>query len=173
MEGLVRSRGRFQANLWAGFRVVFYYTSRAGDPKVSMIPILNQWVEEGKPVKTHELQRFVKQLRRFRRYKHSLEVCISLAFASVMSLCCVLLQLEVLKYPVYTKKGLFFREDYSSFCNFFFLWFLDLVVFFLPPNFKYVSRNAVKKVGILLIVRFLVDVVTLVCIFTFTDCSDW
>ncbi|XP_038993084.1 pentatricopeptide repeat-containing protein At2g20710, mitochondrial-like [Hibiscus syriacus] len=48
--------------------------SRFGDPKASIVPVLNQWLEEGKPKKQSMLQIIIRQLRSFRRYKHALEV---------------------------------------------------------------------------------------------------
>ncbi|KAJ7948302.1 Pentatricopeptide repeat-containing protein [Quillaja saponaria] len=48
--------------------------SRAGDPQVSIVPILDQWVEEGRGVKQSELKRFIKMLRNFRRFRHALQV---------------------------------------------------------------------------------------------------
>ncbi|KAE8733842.1 hypothetical protein F3Y22_tig00000916pilonHSYRG00031 [Hibiscus syriacus] len=47
--------------------------SRFGDPKASIVPVLNQWLEEGKPKKQSMLQIIIRQLRSFRRYKHALE----------------------------------------------------------------------------------------------------
>ncbi|XP_022764060.1 pentatricopeptide repeat-containing protein At2g20710, mitochondrial-like [Durio zibethinus] len=48
--------------------------SRTGDPKASIVPVLNQWLEEGKPIKQSMLQTLIRQLRSFRRFKHALEV---------------------------------------------------------------------------------------------------
>ncbi|KAJ8755546.1 hypothetical protein K2173_022125 [Erythroxylum novogranatense] len=48
--------------------------SPLGDPRISVIPVLDKWVEEGRKVKAHDLQRLVKSLRSGRRYKQALEV---------------------------------------------------------------------------------------------------
>ncbi|KDP24137.1 hypothetical protein JCGZ_25794 [Jatropha curcas] len=48
--------------------------SRAGDPSVSMVPILEKWLEEGNDIKLSELQKFIKQLRKFRRYTQALQI---------------------------------------------------------------------------------------------------
>ncbi|GMJ06411.1 hypothetical protein like AT2G20710 [Hibiscus trionum] len=48
--------------------------SRSGDPKASIIPVLNQWLEEGKPIKQSMVQVIIRQLRSFRRYRHALEL---------------------------------------------------------------------------------------------------
>ncbi|KAM3343627.1 pentatricopeptide repeat-containing protein, mitochondrial [Capsicum galapagoense] len=48
--------------------------SPIGDPKVSIVPVLDQWIKEGKHVVKEELQSIIKELRSFRRYKHALEV---------------------------------------------------------------------------------------------------
>ncbi|XVE92770.1 hypothetical protein REPUB_Repub01dG0128100 [Reevesia pubescens] len=48
--------------------------SRTGDPKASVVPVLNQWLEEGKPIKQSVLQTLIRQLRSFRRFKHALQV---------------------------------------------------------------------------------------------------
>lgn len=48
--------------------------SPMGDWSESMVPILNQWVQEGRDVNKPALQLIIKQLRRYKRYKHALEV---------------------------------------------------------------------------------------------------
>lgn len=48
--------------------------SPVGDWSESMVPILNQWVQEGRDVNKPALQLIIKQLRRYKRYKHALEV---------------------------------------------------------------------------------------------------
>ncbi|KAJ1389745.1 Tetratricopeptide-like helical domain superfamily [Sesbania bispinosa] len=48
--------------------------SRAGDPNISVTPLLDQWVQEGRDIKHSELQFFVKQLKANRRFHHALEV---------------------------------------------------------------------------------------------------
>ncbi|KAM7261797.1 hypothetical protein ACFE04_020874 [Oxalis oulophora] len=49
--------------------------SPVGDPTVSIVPILNQWVSEGKALDRGELHYIVKELRSFKRYTHALQVC--------------------------------------------------------------------------------------------------
>ncbi|KAJ4837316.1 hypothetical protein Tsubulata_031456 [Turnera subulata] len=48
--------------------------SRAGGPKVSILPIIQDWVQEGNGVNKQYLKNTIKQLRKFRRYAHALEV---------------------------------------------------------------------------------------------------
>ncbi|XP_028807908.1 pentatricopeptide repeat-containing protein At2g20710, mitochondrial-like [Neltuma alba] len=48
--------------------------SRSGDPNISMACLLDQWVEEGRPVKRSELHKIIKQLRKYRRFSHALQV---------------------------------------------------------------------------------------------------
>ncbi|XVF01983.1 hypothetical protein REPUB_Repub04eG0136900 [Reevesia pubescens] len=47
---------------------------RNAAPKASILPILNQWLQEGKPIKQSLRQTLIRQLRRFRRYNHALQV---------------------------------------------------------------------------------------------------
>jgi hypothetical protein len=47
---------------------------RAGDPRVPIIRVIDQWLEEGRAIEESELFRTMKQLRSFRRYGHALEV---------------------------------------------------------------------------------------------------
>ncbi|XP_010242929.1 PREDICTED: pentatricopeptide repeat-containing protein At2g20710, mitochondrial [Nelumbo nucifera] len=72
------------------FRVLFYSTdgiisyksndtlyrriSPAGDPRDSIVPVLDQWIKEGKTFTRDYLQRIIKRLRHYRRYKHALEI---------------------------------------------------------------------------------------------------
>ncbi|KAK3039584.1 hypothetical protein RJ639_027728 [Escallonia herrerae] len=51
--------------------------SRAGDPSLSMVPILEEWAEQGRSATQEELQKIIRQFRKFRRFKHALEVDIS------------------------------------------------------------------------------------------------
>nr|XP_021852011.1 pentatricopeptide repeat-containing protein At2g20710, mitochondrial-like isoform X1 [Spinacia oleracea] len=45
-----------------------------GVPTQSAKPVLDQWVQEGQTVTQHELRVIIKQLRRYRRFNHALEV---------------------------------------------------------------------------------------------------
>ncbi|XP_024023422.1 pentatricopeptide repeat-containing protein At2g20710, mitochondrial [Morus notabilis] len=83
----------FGANQWRRFGIsrvfssLFYSTTRApkgdtlfqrisrcGDPKISLIPVLNHWAEQGRDVNQPELQRIIKQLRKYRRFSHALQI---------------------------------------------------------------------------------------------------
>ncbi|KAA8519810.1 hypothetical protein F0562_014100 [Nyssa sinensis] len=48
--------------------------SPLGDPRVSVVPVLDQWVREGRTVGKEELQLIIKELKVYRRFKHALEV---------------------------------------------------------------------------------------------------
>ncbi|KAK6917539.1 Pentatricopeptide repeat [Dillenia turbinata] len=48
--------------------------SEIGNPNVSIVPILDQWVQEGNKVEAHELRDFIKEFRYFRRYHHALQI---------------------------------------------------------------------------------------------------
>ncbi|XP_077241761.1 pentatricopeptide repeat-containing protein At2g20710, mitochondrial-like [Tasmannia lanceolata] len=48
--------------------------STLGDPRVSIVPVLEKWVEEGRKVQNWDLRSMVKQLRNHRRFKHALEI---------------------------------------------------------------------------------------------------
>ncbi|CAM8977665.1 unnamed protein product [Rhodiola kirilowii] len=48
--------------------------SRAGDPRVSVIPIIEQFVQNGGTILQHQLIRFIKEFRKYKRYKHALEI---------------------------------------------------------------------------------------------------
>ncbi|MBA0620907.1 hypothetical protein Godav_006574 [Gossypium davidsonii] len=48
--------------------------SRSGHPKASIVPVLNQWLEEGKAIKQSMLQTIIRHLRSFGRFKQALEV---------------------------------------------------------------------------------------------------
>lgn len=53
---------------------VFARIAPLGSPDMSMVPVLEQWVEEGKTVAKGELQWIIKRLNSYKRYKHALEV---------------------------------------------------------------------------------------------------
>ena len=44
------------------------------DPKVSILPVLDQWITEGNKFKEPDFQRFVRELRASKRYSHALQV---------------------------------------------------------------------------------------------------
>lgn len=52
------------------FRRVF----RAGDPRISIVRVLDQWIEEGRKVNQSDIQALIKQLRKFGRFNHALQV---------------------------------------------------------------------------------------------------
>ncbi|PIA55296.1 hypothetical protein AQUCO_00800190v1, partial [Aquilegia coerulea] len=53
---------------------LFKRISPISDPTVSIVPILDQWVQQGKKVGLNELQSCIKLLKRLKRYKHALEI---------------------------------------------------------------------------------------------------
>uniref|UniRef100_A0ACD5Y8Q5 Uncharacterized protein n=1 Tax=Avena sativa TaxID=4498 RepID=A0ACD5Y8Q5_AVESA len=44
-------------------------------PKRSAVVVLRQWAEEGRTVQKYQLNRVVRELRKYRRFKHALEIC--------------------------------------------------------------------------------------------------
>ncbi|GAV70430.1 PPR domain-containing protein [Cephalotus follicularis] len=44
------------------------------NPKVSIVPVLDQWVDEGNAVHKHQLQSLVRSLKSFQRFNHALEI---------------------------------------------------------------------------------------------------
>ncbi|KAF5934977.1 hypothetical protein HYC85_026106 [Camellia sinensis] len=44
------------------------------DPKISIVPVLNAWAEEGRPVTKQELQSLLHLMKNFNRFKHALEI---------------------------------------------------------------------------------------------------
>ncbi|KAL4191709.1 hypothetical protein AMTRI_Chr07g81920 [Amborella trichopoda] len=53
---------------------IFKRISPLGDPGTSVVPLLEEWVREGRKVHKSDLQSLVKEMRRYRRYKHALEI---------------------------------------------------------------------------------------------------
>ncbi|KAF5481271.1 hypothetical protein F2P56_001938 [Juglans regia] len=47
--------------------------SRAGHPRVPIVQVINQWLEEGRDVQV-SLHKFIRQLRKHRRFKHALQI---------------------------------------------------------------------------------------------------
>ncbi|KAJ7946978.1 Pentatricopeptide repeat-containing protein [Quillaja saponaria] len=48
--------------------------SPLGYPNISVVPVLEQWVQEGRPVLKGELERIIIELKVFKRFKHALEI---------------------------------------------------------------------------------------------------
>ncbi|KAJ0028325.1 hypothetical protein Pint_36301 [Pistacia integerrima] len=60
---------------WKGsMNALYRRISPIGDPSVSIVPLLDQWIEEGHPVDKEQLQAFIKELRFYRRFSHGLEI---------------------------------------------------------------------------------------------------
>ncbi|XP_062107336.1 pentatricopeptide repeat-containing protein At2g20710, mitochondrial-like [Humulus lupulus] len=53
---------------------LYHRMSRLGDPKISMTPVLEQWAQEGRDVKQSELQKIIKQFRKYRRFTQALQI---------------------------------------------------------------------------------------------------
>ncbi|GAB2229774.1 hypothetical protein Droror1_Dr00014029 [Drosera rotundifolia] len=58
----------------AGYDSLYQRLSRAGNPRISMVPVLERWLQEGRSVNQDELRFLVTRLRKFRRYTHALQV---------------------------------------------------------------------------------------------------
>ncbi|PHU26451.1 hypothetical protein BC332_04783 [Capsicum chinense] len=63
------TRNKYEKRDWVYARI-----APLGSPELSMVPVLEEWVKEGKQVGKTELQWIVKRLNGYRRYKHALEV---------------------------------------------------------------------------------------------------
>ncbi|CAL1370856.1 unnamed protein product [Linum trigynum] len=48
--------------------------SPVGDPRVSIVPILDSWIEEGRSVAKQQLVSYIKELRYYGRHYHALEI---------------------------------------------------------------------------------------------------
>ncbi|XP_020102136.1 pentatricopeptide repeat-containing protein At4g02820, mitochondrial isoform X1 [Ananas comosus] len=44
-------------------------------PKRSALVVLRKWAEEGKTIQKYQLNRVVRELRKYKRFKHALEIC--------------------------------------------------------------------------------------------------
>ncbi|XP_039145919.1 pentatricopeptide repeat-containing protein At4g02820, mitochondrial isoform X1 [Dioscorea cayenensis subsp. rotundata] len=44
-------------------------------PKRSAVVVLRKWAEEGKSIQKYQLSRVVRELRKYKRFKHALEIC--------------------------------------------------------------------------------------------------
>lgn len=49
---------------------------KSGDPRTSMAPILNQWIEQGRQVTQPVLKRIINRLANYGRFTHALQVKI-------------------------------------------------------------------------------------------------
>lgn len=69
------TRNKYEKRDWVYARI-----APLGSPELSMVPVLEEWVKEGKQVGKTELQWIVKRLNGYGRYKHALEVLFFSAF---------------------------------------------------------------------------------------------
>lgn len=45
-----------------------------GDPEMSMLPILDKWIIEERPIEAYQLRNIIKGFRKYKRFKHALQV---------------------------------------------------------------------------------------------------
>jgi hypothetical protein len=50
--------------------------SPVGNPRLTIVPILDQWIAEGRTVSREPLISIIKELRYYKRYAHALEVSL-------------------------------------------------------------------------------------------------
>lgn len=72
----VRPRKPLMGSLNSLYRKI----SPVGDPKASIVPVLDQWIADGRDVNKTALIAIIKELRHYGRYKHALEVPIFFFF---------------------------------------------------------------------------------------------
>lgn len=48
--------------------------SPVGDPDISIIPVLDQWISEGREVDKESLNSIIDSLKKYKRFKHALEI---------------------------------------------------------------------------------------------------
>ncbi|PWA59597.1 Pentatricopeptide repeat-containing protein [Artemisia annua] len=71
-------RGRYftTENTTATAGTTLFHKIVGGYKEGSIVPVLDEWVSvEGKPVDQFDLHKIIKQLRKFRRYRHALQIC--------------------------------------------------------------------------------------------------
>ncbi|KAJ0087740.1 hypothetical protein Patl1_32860 [Pistacia atlantica] len=73
----IEERSSRISRLKGSMNALYRRISPIGDPSVSIVPLLDQWIEEGHPVDKEQLQAFIKELRFYRRFSHGLEVSVS------------------------------------------------------------------------------------------------
>ncbi|KDP21918.1 hypothetical protein JCGZ_03056 [Jatropha curcas] len=76
-------RGPGEDNLGQLYRRI----SPVGDHKVSIVPILDQWIEEGRSVNRFQLIGAIKELRYYKRYSHALEILTWMTDKRYFALC--------------------------------------------------------------------------------------
>ncbi|KAJ0088199.1 hypothetical protein Patl1_32844 [Pistacia atlantica] len=66
-------RPKWRRRISNSMNALFHRISPLGDPTVSIVPMLDQWVQEGRNVDQLQLRDFIKRLRSFKRYVHALQ----------------------------------------------------------------------------------------------------
>ncbi|KAJ0028136.1 hypothetical protein Pint_36270 [Pistacia integerrima] len=67
-------RPKWRRGISNSMNALFRRISPLGDPKVSIVPMLDQWVQEGRTVDQLQLRDFIKRLRSFKRYSQALQM---------------------------------------------------------------------------------------------------
>ncbi|XP_031265364.1 pentatricopeptide repeat-containing protein At2g20710, mitochondrial-like [Pistacia vera] len=67
-------RSTSSSRLRGSMNALYCRISPIGNPRVSIVPLLDLWVQEGRPVVKEQLQSFIKELRTYRRFSHALEM---------------------------------------------------------------------------------------------------
>lgn len=57
------------------FESLYRSIAHLGDPNVSVVPALDEWIRQGNSAKKWDLQRVITELMTSKRFRHALEVC--------------------------------------------------------------------------------------------------
>ncbi|RVW37887.1 hypothetical protein CK203_025836 [Vitis vinifera] len=60
-------------SLYRRMSPLYWRISPLGDSKISMVPVLDEWVQKGRTVNEEELRDIIQKLNHYRRFKHALE----------------------------------------------------------------------------------------------------
>ncbi|XP_057764500.1 pentatricopeptide repeat-containing protein At2g20710, mitochondrial-like [Salvia miltiorrhiza] len=71
-----RNRTKFRWKTSPAFRSLYRSISHLGDPDVSVVPALDEWIRQGKPATKWDLQRLITVLMGSKRFRHALEVSL-------------------------------------------------------------------------------------------------
>jgi len=74
---------------------LFFRVTHDVDHRASILPILEKWVDEGRPLVKRSLQGIVKKLRKMKRHSHALEVFYQLLWFCLSSIIFIIHQLQI------------------------------------------------------------------------------
>lgn len=91
------------------------------DPKGSILPILDGWIQDEREIDPEDLQKIIRQFRKFKRFKHALEVLLLFVLSHFLW-CILFLTCSTVNAILPNTRCLMLNGSSEKYVPFFFFW---------------------------------------------------